>query len=74
MFEQFVTRSKHLQLHLHGPMREERERYLRYLLDEGRASQTLTHAIGYILHAAVLLDLTPGQTVNEEQLRVLGQR
>jgi integrase/recombinase XerD len=74
MFEQFVTRSKHLQLHRHGPMREERERYLRYLLDEGRASQTLAHAIGYILHAAILLDLTPGQTVNEEQLHVLGQR
>jgi integrase/recombinase XerD len=74
MFERFVTRSKHLQLHRVGPLREERERYLRHLLQEGRASETFAHAIGYILHAAILLDLKPGQTVNEEQLHVLGQK
>lgn len=74
MFEQFVTRRKHLQLHRQGPMREERERYLRHLLEEGRALETFKIAAGYILHAAMLLDLKPGQVVNEEQLRALGRK
>lgn len=73
MFERFVTRRKHLQLHREGPMRDERERYLRHLVKEGRALETFTHAAGYILHAALLLDLKPGEIVSEDRLRVLGQ-
>jgi hypothetical protein len=74
MFEQFVTRPKHLQLHREGPMREERERYLRHLAEEGRAPVTLEHTAGYILHAALLLNLQPGETVSEKRLRMLGQK
>ena len=74
MFEQFVTRRKHLQLHRESPMREERERYLRHLVEDGRALETFKHAAGYTLHAAILLDLKPGQVVNEEQLRTLGPK
>src|SRR5208282_4015135 len=73
MFERFVTRSKHLQLHRQGPMRDERERYLRHLVDEGRAMDTFKHTAGYILHAAILLDLKPGRIVSEDRLRMLGR-
>jgi site-specific recombinase XerD len=73
MFERFVTRSKHLQLHRQGPMRDERERYLQHLADEGRSMETFKHAAGYILHAAVLLDLNSSGIVSEERLRLLGQ-
>ena len=73
MFERFVTRFKHLQLHRQGPARDERERYLRHLADEGRSMATFKHAAGYILHAAILLDLKPGGIVSEERLRLLGQ-
>jgi site-specific recombinase XerD len=73
MFERFVTGSKHLQLQRQGPMRDERERYLRHLTDEGRAMETFKHAAGYILHAAILLDIKPGRSVSEERLGILGR-
>ncbi|MGA2964255.1 MAG: tyrosine-type recombinase/integrase [Candidatus Korobacteraceae bacterium] len=74
MFEQFVTRPRLLQLHREGPMREEREQYLRHLHDEGRALVTFEHAMGYILHAAILLDLKRGEIVSEERLQRLGRQ
>ena len=69
MFERFVTRFKHLQLHRQGPARDERERYLRHLADEGRSMETYQHAAGYILHAAVLLNLNSRGIVSEERSR-----
>jgi site-specific recombinase XerD len=54
-------------------MRDERERYLQHLADEGRAMATFKHAAGYILGAAILLDLKPGRIVSEERMQTLGR-
>ena len=54
-------------------MRDERERYLRHLADEGRSMATFKHAAGYILHAALLLDLKSGGNASEERLQLLGR-
>lgn len=63
MFEQFLSRRFHILRHRSGPYAEERQRYLSFLIEEGRSRTTL-QAIGGLLYSiAQLLPLDRSVTI-----------
>jgi integrase/recombinase XerD len=68
MFEQIYQRSRVIERHRQAPLRPERERYLRHMLEEGYSHNALTTAATYMLHTIRILGLHELRVVHEEEL------
>jgi len=69
MFEQIYQRSRVIEKHRQAPLRPERERYLRHMLEEGYSHNALTTAATYMLHTIRILGLHELRVVYEEEIK-----
>ena len=69
MFEQIYQRSEVIERHRQAPLRRERERYLRHMIEQGYRHGTLTTAATYMLHAIRILEMRELRVVYEEEIQ-----
>ena len=63
MFDQLLSRQFHILRHQSGPYSEERQRYLSFLIQEGRSRSTLQAICGLLYSIAQLLPLDVSVTI-----------
>lgn len=63
MFDQLLSRQFHILRHRSGPYSEERQRYLSFLIQEGRSRKTLQDICGLLYSIAQLLPLDRRVTI-----------
>ena len=63
MFDQLLSRKFHILRHQSGPYSEERQRYLSFLIQEGRSRSTLQAICGLLYSIAQLIPLDVSVTI-----------
>jgi hypothetical protein len=63
MFDQLLSRQFHILRHRSGPYSEERQRYLSFLIQEGRSRKTLQDICGLLYSIAQVLPLNRRVTI-----------
>lgn len=68
MFEQIYQWPRVIERHRQAPLRLERERFLRHLLEQGYCHSKVLGAATYMLHIIRILELTELRVVHEEEI------
>jgi integrase/recombinase XerD len=69
MFEQIYKWPRLIERHRQAPLRSERERYLKHLLEEGHGHSKVVSTATYMLHIIRILELNELRVVHEDELR-----
>ncbi|WP_158789377.1 site-specific integrase [Granulicella sp. L46] len=69
MFEQIYQQPRLIERHRQAPLRAERERYLKYLLEEGHCHSKVVSAATYMLHIIRILELNELRVVHVDEIR-----
>jgi integrase/recombinase XerD len=69
MFEQIYHWPRLIERHCQAPLRSERERYLKHLLEEGHCRSKVVSTATYMLHIIRILELSEMRVVHEDEIR-----
>jgi integrase/recombinase XerD len=69
MFEQIYQWPRLIERHRQAPLRSERERYLKHLLEEGHRHSKVVSTATYMLHIIRVLELNELRVVHEDEIR-----
>jgi integrase/recombinase XerD len=69
MFEQIYQWPRLIEQHRQAPLRSERERYLKHLLEEGLRHSKVVSTATYMLHIIRVLELNELRVVHEDEIR-----
>jgi integrase/recombinase XerD len=69
MFEQIYKSPRLIEQHRQAPLRSERERYLKHLLEEGHCRSKVVSTATYMLHIIRILELNELRVIREDEIR-----